>query len=333
MFYRCQVAKNTILSEMRVYFNIRPFWTRFGTLPHFNLLMMWYLNPTDKHRGSYMKAIFLLILMVPLLMNGQSLRIRVMDDQNTPLPYSSVIWNKDLGLVTDSSGYVKVPDISLVDSLVIQSLGYEQKVFYRSEIPAIGNLIVKLKPRIIELSEVIVWKAFDYAEFGVTVKKEGFIFFKHNTCTNFQIAVKISGYKNPAKLDNVSVLISGSSESDLPFRIRIYEMKQDGLPGEDLINENIIVTNYKKGQWNTIDLSEYSFGNLPASGFFVSMELLCDDLSKKNGLCIAGTDEINSRLTYFKNGTSEWKDFSSNNNKRSRPTNYLIKAELGFPGK
>jgi len=39
--YRCQVAKNTILPEMRVYFNILPFWTKFGTLPHFNLLMMW----------------------------------------------------------------------------------------------------------------------------------------------------------------------------------------------------------------------------------------------------------------------------------------------------
>jgi len=280
-----------------------------------------------------MKTIFLLILMVPLLMNGQRLRISVVDDHNTALPYSSVIWNKDLGLVTDSSGNVEIPDISLIDSLVVQSLGYEQKVFYRSAIPVTGHLFVILKPKVIELSEVIVWKAFDHAEFGVTVKKEGFIFFKHNTCTNFQIAVKISGYKIPAKLDNVSVFISGSSESDLPFRIRIYEMKEDGLPGEDLINENIIVANYKKGKWNTIDLSEYSFGKLPGSGFFVSMELLCDDLNKKNGLCIAGTDEINSRLTYFKNGTSEWKDFSSNHYKSSRSTNYLIKAKLGFPGK
>jgi len=280
-----------------------------------------------------MKAVFLLILLDSQLVNGQRLTISVVDDHNTPLPYSSVIWNKDLGLVTDSSGNVVVPDVSLIDSLVIQSLGYEQKIFYRSEIPTTGDLVVKLKPRIIELSEVVVWKASDYAEFGVTVKKEGFIFFKHNTCTNFQIAVKISGYKSPAKLDNVSVFISGSSEVDLPFRIRIYKMKQDGMPGEDLLNENIIVTNYKKGKWNTIDLSSYSFGKLPDSGFFVSMELLCDDLNKKNGLCIAGTDEINSRLTYFKNGTSEWKDFSSNNNKRSRPTNYLIKAKLGFPGK
>ena len=270
--------------------------------------------------------------MVPLLMNGQRLRISVLDDHNTALPYSSVIWNKDLGLVTDSSGNVEIPDISLIDSLVVQSLGYEQKVFYRSAIPVTGHLLVILKPKVIELSEVIVWKAFDYAEFGVTVKKEGFIFFKHTTCTNFQIAVKIIGYKIPAKLDNVSVFISGSSEDDLPFRLRIYEMKEDGSPGEDLLNENIIVTNYKKGKWNAIDLSAYSLGKLPDSGFFVSVELLCNDLNKKNGLCVAGTDEINSRLTFFKNGTSEWKDFSSNS-KRSRPTNYLIKAKLGFPGK
>ena len=270
--------------------------------------------------------------MVPLLMNGQRLRISVLDDHNTALPYSSVIWNKDLGLVTDSSGNVEIPDISLIDSLVVQSLGYEQKVFYRSAIPVTAHLLVILKPKVIELSEVIVWKAFDYAEFGVTVKKEGFIFFKHTTCTNFQIAVKIIGYKIPAKLDNVSVFISGSGEDDLPFRIRVYKMKEDGSPGEDLLNENIIVTNYKKGKWNAIDLSAYSFGKLPDSGFFVSVELLCNDLNKKNGLCVAGTDEINSRLTFFKNGTSEWKDFSSNS-KRSRPTNYLIKAKLGFPGK
>ena len=280
-----------------------------------------------------MKAILFLILVMPLLINGQRLAIIVVDDQGKPLPYSSVTWNKDLGLVTDSSGNVGIPDISLIDSLVVQSLGYVQKVFYRSEIPTTGRLLVRLKPRVIELPEVIVWKAFDHAEFGVTVRREGFIFFKHNTCTNFQIAVMISGYKSPAKLDNVSVFISRASEGNLPFRIRIYEIKQDGLPGEDLLNENIIVSNYKIGKWNTIDLSAFSFGKLPDSGFFVAMELLCDDLNKKNGLCVAGTDEINSRLTYFKKGTLGWKDFTSNNNKRSRPTNYLIKAKLGFPGK
>ena len=279
-----------------------------------------------------MKAILLLILGIPLLMNGQRLGISVVDDQNNPLPYSSVIWNKDLGLVTDSSGNVEIPDVSLIDSMVVQSLGYEQKVFYRSEILTTKHLLVKLKPRVVELPEVVVWKAFDHAEFGVTVKKEGFIFFKHNTCTNCQLAVKISGYKSPAKLDNVSVFISGSSEGELPFRIRVYVIKQDGLPGEDLLNENIIVTNYKKGKWNTVDLSVFRLGKLPDAGFFVSMEFLCDDLNKKNGLCVAGTDEINYGLTYFKNGTSEWKDLNSNN-KRSSPTNFLIKAKLGFPGK
>jgi hypothetical protein len=228
-----------------------------------------------------MKAIFLLILVIPLLINGQRLAISVVDDQNKPLPYSSVIWNKELGLVTDSSGNVGIPDISLIDSLVVQSLGYEQKVFYRSEISTTGHLLVRLKPRVIELPEVIVWKAFDHAEFGVTVRKEGFIFFKHNTCTNCQVAVKISGYKSPAKLDNISVFISGSSEGGLPFRIRIYEIEQDGLPGEDLLNKNVIVTKYRIGKWNTIDLSAFSFGQLPYSRFCVSIEFLCDDLNKK----------------------------------------------------
>ena len=79
-----------------------------------------------------MKAILFLILVMPLLINGQRLAIIVVDDQGKPLPYSSVTWNKDLGLVTDSSGNVGIPDISLIDSLVVQSLGYEQTVFYRS---------------------------------------------------------------------------------------------------------------------------------------------------------------------------------------------------------
>ena len=128
-----------------------------------------------------MKAILLLSLVMPLLMNGQRLAIRVVDHQNKALPYTSVVWNKDLGLVTDSSGSMEVPDISLIDSLVVRCLGYEQKVIYRSEIFATRHLLVKLKPRVIELPEVVVWKALDHAEFGVTVKKEGFIFFKHNT--------------------------------------------------------------------------------------------------------------------------------------------------------
>jgi len=279
-----------------------------------------------------MKAVLFSILFIPLLMNGQKLVINVLDERNKPLPYSSIVWNKDLGLVTDSAGKVEIPDISSIDSLLVQSLGYEQKVFYKPGLAGSGHLLVILKPKVIKLPEVIVWKVSKYAEYGVTVKKEGFIFFNHNIYTNFQIAVKMSGYTNPAKLVSVSIFISGSSEGNLPFRIRVYGIKEGSLPGEDLLNENIIVTDYRKGRWNTIDLSSYGLGKLPDAGFFVSMELLCDDLSKKNGLCIAGTDEINSRLTFFKNGNSEWRDFNSII-KWSKPTNFLIKANLGFPAK
>ena len=249
----------------------------------------------------------------------------------TNLPYSSVAWNKDLGLVTDSSGKVGIPDISLIDSLVVESLGYEQKVFYRSEIPTTGHLLVKLKPRIIELPEVVVWKVKNLKEYGITVRKEGYTYFKNATCTNFQMAVKIIGYINPSKLESVSYYLSSSSQGSMPFRIRIYEINDQGLPGKDLLNENIIVHDYKKGNWNSFYLSEYNI-EIPGIGFFVAMEWMCDDLDKKNGLCIAGTDKINSSLTYFKNGASKWRDFDSIN-KWSKPTNFLIKAKLGFPGK
>ena len=57
-----------------------------------------------------------------------------------------------------------------------------------------------------------------------------------------------------------------------PFRVRIY--KADGnynSPNTDLLNDNVVVSAPKGGQWYTIDLTPY---NIPApdEGFFVAME-------------------------------------------------------------
>jgi len=281
-----------------------------------------------------MRQIFLLLLSMPLLVSSQKLTIKVVSEDNKAIPYCSVTWNKHLGLVTDSMGEVGIPDILQADSIIIYALGFEQKILSRSDINNISSLIVTLKQSIIQLPEVIVWDASTFKEFGVTVKKEGYIYFKYSICTNFQLAVKVSGYSGPAKLNAVSVYISSASQDSVPFRFRIYDMNEQGFPGKDLITENVIVANYKKGHWNNIDLTEYNFGKLPANGFFISMEQLCNDLKENIGLSIAGTDEINSQLTFFKNGNANWTSFSSPSpNKRNRPTNFLIKATLGFPAK
>lgn len=277
------------------------------------------------------KVVSVFLLMLPVPIYGQKLIINVINEKQEPIPYCSIHWNKTMGLITDSLGILEISSISSVDSLVVQSLGYETKVVPRTQIHALEKLTIVLKPKSIQLPEVVVWRVKDHREYGITVRKEGFIYFKNATCTNSQMAIKITGYINPSKLESVSYFISSSSQGSIPFRIRVYEINEQGLPGNDLLNENIIVHDYKNGNWNSFNLSGYNV-TLPDSGFFVAMEWMCHDLNGGNGLCLAGTDEINTALTFYYVGTAGWRDYNLTS-KRGRPTNFLLKAKLGFPAK
>jgi hypothetical protein len=73
-------------------------------------------------------------------------------------------------------------------------------------------------------------------------------------------------------------LLQNEAETNLPFRIRIYDL-HNGLPINDLSNFNFICSIHKAG-WNEFDLEEFKIF-IPQSGCFIAMEWIISDSKYK----------------------------------------------------
>lgn len=176
------------------------------------------------------------------------------------------------GTYTDSSGIfsLNVPEKNVNDSVEFSSLGYERKKLIIKELGT--NKIIELKQTFIKLKEVVVVPhKTKTIRIGITAKKSW----------RFQITSIFGGQyghyiKNKNKklglIKAVSFYIAKPGFSNAPFRVRIYgKDKKNDCPGEDLLNENVIVSNSNGEGWFTVEMSKYNI-NFPTDGMYVVME-------------------------------------------------------------
>ncbi len=245
-----------------------------------------------------------LTLKTTLIFSQQSLDLFIKDSHGNPLPYTSVIWARSTGLVSNVDGFIQIPDKSKIDSLFVSAIGYKNKILYREDIINRARIDISLEYSVIQLPEVIIAKYNEESVFGVEEKRET-SYIKNGICTNLQGALLIKSYNYPAQCRSLSVFIAKQSTSTIPYRLRLYEVGNDGLPGNDLLTESLIVNSYNTNAWNTYELDS-TIVQLPKNGFFVAIEWLCIDLKSDNGLCIGLSSKKDESLTYYKYGNVGW---------------------------
>ena len=205
---------------------------------------------------------------------GQTINGRVLDAKTlNTAPYSTLeIKGKGIGWVCDSMGsfILEIPKdrISANDTLLIRSLGFNPAEVVLKNILNEKSIEFKLKPSIFQLDSVVIKPKNNSFIKGVTLEK---------TRVNYrikdysQIAVYMDNDDDlKAIIQNVSFFVSSEGKPKTPFRIRFYELQQDGSPGRDLIQESIIVTPKKGNAWFKIDVSKYKI-LVPKEGYFVAM--------------------------------------------------------------
>lgn len=223
--------------------------------------------------------LFLRILSFFLFLNpdllGQTINGRVLDTNTlNTAPYSTLeIKGKGIGWVSDSMGSftLEIPKdkISENDTLLIRSLGFNSSEVLVKNILNKTSIEFKLKPSIFQLDSIIV-------------KPKNNSFIKGVTLEKMQVNYRIKDYSQitvymdndeglKAIIQNVSFFISREGKPKAPFRIRFYEVQEDGSPGRDLTKESIIVTPKKGNAWFKIDVSKYKI-LVPKEGYFVAME-------------------------------------------------------------
>jgi len=275
---------------------------------------------------SKLKIVFVFCLLNQYSIYAQEkLDVLIKDNFGKPLPYASVIWGKSIGLVTDTAGYLQIPDKSKIDSLMITAIGFAGKTIKKGAVLNQSKIDIVLQQTVIELPGVIAAKYLVEKELGSTNTKKMNSYFRNNVCNNTQCALLIKSYSYPAQCISISVFIDGFSSTNVPYRLRLYQIGNDSLPGKDLLVENLIVNNYKANAWNTYNLDSIPV-QLPKDGFFVAIECLCTDLKSVYGLCIAQTSKIEEALTYYKYGNVGW--FQPNYKGGPDKFNIMLKAKV-----
>jgi hypothetical protein len=223
-----------------------------------------------------MKKWGLFILLFQLSVSAQFRGVVLDSISKQPVSFANVwVENENKGATSEENGQFSIQTDEENKTLIISALGYETK-----KIKMAWATKVLLKPIAFQLNEVEIRTKKETKKLEIGNSKNRYcnqlsgglpwMFAKY-----FPYEVK---YKLTPFIQN-AILFTDSEIKNATFKLRIFEKTSDGLPGADLLEEDIIVIVKKGHHKNTIDLSKYNL-SLPTNGLFVAFEWMIIDANK-----------------------------------------------------
>ena len=216
-------------------------------------------------------------------------------DSHTPISFTNIgILNSNYGTISNSDGSfsIKIPASHLDENLLFSAIGYEKKAIVVNSFTNDKEIIIYLIEKKILLDEILI---------SVSAKKTKE---KHSWLGNSKRNLLVQGQmfldstsaggamalliekKDDIDLefiDKALLFITRNTEPEFKVRVRILgvDSQNNNFPGDDLINESIIVTSSIKRGWLTFDLSSYNF-MLEEESFFLVFEWILEDKDRLN---------------------------------------------------
>ncbi|MBF6641455.1 carboxypeptidase-like regulatory domain-containing protein [Flavobacterium sp. J49] len=190
----------------------------------------------------------------------------VVDENNKPIPYVNIwVENENIGTTSDENGAF-IMNISEDKTLVFSSVGFEVKKTTVKD----GEKVI-LVTAIYNLREVVISKRKQDKEIEIGDAQR--IHHRQLSGDKPWIYGKLfeqdTIYKKTPFLKKI-VFYSDSDKKGAKLKIRIFEFN-DSIPGNDLINEDLIVKVNKGMKRNVIDVSKYNL-LFPEKGIVIGLE-------------------------------------------------------------
>lgn len=299
------------------------------------------------HLGMGKYLLLFLILSFSLSLRGQDVHLvgQVLDKETkSPIPRATIGVNaKNIFFRGNTDGSFDFSDERLEnsDTLTISYLGYATQHIVIGKIKK--PFLVMMEPHIGLLKEVTIGRP--KLEVGSKSKSHALTasFLPDMDAAMFMVG---SAGKR-GTIHSVGFYISdghvtSQGDAKAPFRIKIFEVDEEGSPGRELTNDVIVTAATENNEWFDIDLSHYKI-KVPKRGFFVSFSLLNIDYYllgqdyKKNPLLTKSLDIITPRLGITKDEFSKDRFcfFRFNKGKekakwiaKQYDNNYMIRASI-----
>lgn len=257
-----------------------------------------------KSQNTALMAVFWLL---NLSVSGQTISGRVLSSfDSIPVPFATLSNQAfEWGLTANEDGTFKTNQLKEGDTLIISSLGY-----YQARIPYYelhNNVRLFLNVRPVQLDEVKISKTARMKDVWLGSKQNtpNSIIGTIGMSTIREIALLIPNFtQSKGLIRKVGYYIGRLGKPKTPFRIRIYK-NDNGMPGDDLLNQSVVVHASRGNSWRDVDLSAYKIP-FPAEGFFIAMEWLLVPNKKYHYELILRNGEIADRFGQSAGATNEF---------------------------
>lgn len=198
---------------------------------------------------------------------------------NQPIPYVNIsIIESNNGTSSDENGSfeleIKTDDIN--KKALLSSLGYENLIISVAELIYSKKLYLKVK--IETLNEVLLFDKFEEKILKVNELEEGDLCsgFATNEQKPWMLALHFPYkeiYNETNFLKAVKFYFGNKKNKKSKFRLRVFSVNNEGLPGEDLLTENVIIDLEKHQKIAEVDISKFNLV-IPDNGIYVAYEWL-----------------------------------------------------------
>ena len=215
---------------------------------------------------------FVLALILNFSLSGfcQEAIFKVVDKEGIGVAYTTIFINERYALLADESGKFTLPKLLDKDTLVFSAMGYKKLTLPYKRVKS----IVVLENSPISLSEIRIYPK-KTLWLGYTGQEETI----HNTnlaaSMLFEKGILIFNNQNlQGFLSSVRVKVGFIGKPKLPYRINIYSIGKNGLPHNNLMNDEIIfIPKSKKLRWYEFDISTQQI-EMPKEGICIGIEVL-----------------------------------------------------------
>jgi hypothetical protein len=223
--------------------------------------------------------LFLSFLQLSLFAQNNTRIITVKDyTNNKNIEWASLSVNRKYFLSANKEGKIslEINKVIETDSITISAIGYISKTYIFRELKE-KIAIIYLLPDVQVLNEVVVNtnnRKPERVVLGIAYK-----FFSLGTILTIfnnkyaQFIPNKDGLN--CQIKELEFALGDNQKGiDQPFRVNIYtKNKNNKLPYEELIKDDLIVRNYERSQKFTVDISKYNI-TTPEDGFFIVAETL-----------------------------------------------------------
>jgi hypothetical protein len=268
-------------------------------------------------------AMLFILGLNPSAMAQQTVKFLVLDSASKyPVPYARVFnMSRSIGTVSNENGQATLEKTSILDSVLISTIGYENKYVICKGV----DEEVLLPQKVYEIKEVVISAplAVKPKRMPSKIKPSG------SLCDFYDKGYQLVAFVNTGNLQplqEVSIYFHKKTNCSGRIRLVLYNVDPDGLPHENLLPKSIIINSIGLRGWTTFDLRDLNV-RISDHGAFAGVELIDFEDDKSKWICLGLSDQFNINHTWVQSVGGKWHQLPFMKNKDGAPYNIMVKIK------